>query len=53
MYKVTLFFNDYGYVDGEFKKVDAKRTGNCPTWDDVDVFLACEVNAFGKVKVEI
>lgn len=52
-YKVTTTFSDYGYVDGEFKKVESKRTGTCPTWDDVDVFLACEVSVFGKVKVEI
>ena len=52
-YKVTVIFSDYVYIDGEFKKAEAKKTGKCSTWDDVDTFLACEVNAFGKVKTEI
>ena len=52
-YKVTVIFSDYVYIDGEFKKAEAKKSGKCPTWDDVDVFLACEVNTFGKVKAEI
>lgn len=53
MYKATLIFSDYVYIDGEFKRGEARKSGKFPTWDDVEVFLACEVNAFGKVKVEI
>lgn len=53
MYKATLIFSDYVYIDGELKRGEARKSGKFPTWDDVEVFLACEVNAFGKVKVEI
>lgn len=53
MYKATLIFSDYVYIDGEYTKGEARKYGKFPTWGDVEVFLACEVNAFGKVKVEI
>lgn len=53
MYKVTMFFNEYTRIDGELEKVEIEKKGKCSTWDDVETFIACQVEAFGSVKVEI
>ena len=53
MYKVTMIFSDYVWVDGACVKAEAKKSGNCPTWDDIDTLLASHVESFGSVKVEI
>lgn len=53
MYKVTMIFNEYTTVDGEYKKVEIKKKGQCATWDDVETFLACQVEAFGSITCEI
>lgn len=53
MYKVTLIFNEYTHIDGELKKVEIEKKGKCSTWDDVETFLACNVEAFGSVKCVI
>ena len=50
MYKVTLIFNEYTHIDGDYKKVEIEKKGKCATWDDVETFLACNVEAFGSVK---
>lgn len=53
MYKVTLIINEYTHVDGEYKQVAVEKKGKCSTWDDVETFIACMVEAFGSVKCEI
>ena len=52
-YRVKIVFNEYVWVDGELKKAEAKRTGKCATWDDVETLLACNVEAFGSINCEI
>ena len=52
-YKVTMIFSDYVYIDGEYKRAEAKKSGKCATWDDLDTLLASQVEAFGSVKCEI
>lgn len=53
MYKVTLIINEYTHIDGDYKKVEIEKKGKCNTWDDVETFLACNVEAFGSVKCVI
>lgn len=53
MYKVTLIINEYTHIDGDCKKVEIEKKGKCSTWDDVETFIACMVEAFGSVKCEI
>lgn len=53
MYKATMIFDEYVNVGGEVKKVEVKKAGRLSTWDDVEIFLASQVEAFGKIKVEI
>ena len=53
MYKVTIIYNEHVHVEGELKRAELKKTGKCATWDDVDTFIACMVEAFGSVNCEI
>lgn len=52
-YKVTMIFNEYTHIGDDYKKVEIEKKGKCNTWDDVETFLACQVEAFGKIKCEI
>lgn len=53
MYKVTLIINGYTHIDDKLKDVEIEKKGKCSTWDDVETFLACNVEAFGSVKCVI
>ena len=53
MYEITLIYDDYGWVDNECKKINLKKKGQCTTWAEVETFLACYFEVFGKINCEV
>ena len=52
-YELKLIYDEYGWVEGELKKVNLHKTAKFRNWDDLDAFLGSYVDAFGKITVEI
>ena len=52
-YELELIYDEYGWVEGECKKVSLKKTAKFHNWDDLDAFLGSYVDAFGKITVSI
>ena len=52
-YELKLMYDEYGWVEGELKKVNLDKTATFRNWDDLETFVGCYVDAFGDITVKI
>ena len=53
MFEVIIIYNEYAWIEGECKKINLRKKGQCKTWAEVETFLACYVEVFGKINCEV
>ncbi len=52
-YELKLMYDEYGWVEGELKKVNLHKTAKFYNWDDLETFVGSYVDAFGAITVSI
>ena len=52
-YELELIYDEYGWVDGDCKKINLKKTAKFRNWDDLYAFVGSYVDAFGSITVKI